>query len=126
MEYYRLDPDIPTSYVLAMYVMCTATYMEPAGQSGGKYADFLCPLVGQAAEMRRSWRESNGSIDIKTPDRVISVDISKGGDEVAVSVEVVDQWTSASRQLVAEMMVMAGEAIASFGAPPPPRVKSFL
>lgn len=91
--------------------------MVPAEWNRKRNAEFLCPVVGQAAEMRRSWRESNGSIDIKTPDRVISVDISKGGDEVAVSVEVVDQWTSASRQLVAEMMVMAGEAIASFGAP---------
>ena len=72
-------------------------------------------MDGQAAEIRRAWRGRNGSVDIKTPDVVISVDVSTDGEQAAVSVTVVDQWTSLSRQLVAEMMVMAGEAIASFG-----------
>ena len=75
---------------------------------------------GQAAEVRRAWRGCNGSVDIKTPDVVISVDVGAGGDQATVSVVVIDQWTSTSRQLVAEMMVMAGEAIATFGMSPPP------
>lgn len=61
-------------------------------------------------------------MDIQTPDRLISVAIT--GDEAAVTVAALDQWSSPSRQLVAEMMVLAGEAVAAFGAPrdsTPPR-----
>ncbi len=69
----------------------------------------------QAAELRSEWRASNGSVAIRTPEASISVSVDADGDAV-VSIAATDQWASPSRQLVSEMMVLAGEAVAAFGA----------
>ena len=69
----------------------------------------------QAAELRSEWRASNGSVEIRTPEASISVSVDADGDAV-VSIAAMDQWASPSRQLVSEMMVLAGEAVAAFGA----------
>lgn len=54
------------------------------------------------ADLRRSWRTSQGSIDIRMPEASIKV---KGDDEIEIYL--LDD--SRSRQLVAEMMILAGE-----------------
>ncbi|MDY7007971.1 MAG: ribonuclease R family protein [Cyanobacteriota bacterium] len=59
------------------------------------------------AKQRFQWRQSQGSISIYMPESVIKVE----GEEVKV--EVLDD--SPSRQLVAEMMIMAGEIGAKYG-----------
>lgn len=54
------------------------------------------------ADLRRSWRNSQGSIDIRMPEASIKV---KNDDEIEI--DILDD--SRSRQLVAEMMILAGE-----------------
>jgi exoribonuclease-2 len=57
---------------------------------------------------RRQWRRSQGSITIQMPESYIKV---KNNDEIII--EVLED--SASRQLVAEMMILAGEIGAHYG-----------
>ncbi|NEQ71753.1 MAG: VacB/RNase II family 3'-5' exoribonuclease [Okeania sp. SIO2C9] len=64
-------------------------------------------VLNQLAKQRFQWRQSQGSISIYMPESVIKVE----GEEVKV--EVLDD--SPSRQLVAEMMIMAGEVGAKYG-----------
>ena len=61
------------------------------------------------AKQRFKWRQSQGSISIYMPESVIKV---KGQGE-EITVEVLDD--SPSRQLVAEMMILAGEVGAKYG-----------
>ncbi len=60
------------------------------------------------AERREAWRISQGSISIHMPESVIKV---KNNDEI--SIEVLDD--SQARQLVAEMMILAGEVAGRYG-----------
>ncbi|GBF82436.1 ribonuclease catalytic domain-containing protein [Aphanothece sacrum] len=59
-------------------------------------------LLAKASQQRHLWRQSQGSITIKMPEAVIKV---KSEDDIVI--ELVDN--SRSRQLVAEMMILAGE-----------------
>lgn len=59
------------------------------------------------AKQRQACRQSNGAISIYMPESVIKVE----GDDI--SIHVLDN--SQSRQLVAEMMILAGEVAAHFG-----------
>jgi len=59
------------------------------------------------AKLRRTWRQSQGSISISMPEALIKVD----GDEITINV--LDD--SPSRQLVAEMMILAGEVASRYG-----------
>ncbi|MEM1169804.1 MAG: ribonuclease R family protein [Cyanobacteria bacterium P01_H01_bin.35] len=61
------------------------------------------------AKQRFKWRQSQGSISIYMPESVIKV--KNEGEEITV--EVLDD--SPSRQLVAEMMILAGEVGAKYG-----------
>ena len=61
------------------------------------------------AKKRFKWRQSQGSISIYMPESVIKV--KNDGEEITV--EVLDD--SPSRQLVAEMMILAGEVGAKYG-----------
>ena len=58
--------------------------------------------------LRRSWRKSQGSIQIKMPESVIKVK-----DNEEVTIELID--SSPSRQLVAEMMILAGQIGGRYG-----------
>lgn len=58
--------------------------------------------------LRRSWRKSQGSIQIKMPESVIKVK-----DNEEVTIELIDG--SPSRQLVAEMMILAGQIGGKYG-----------
>ncbi|WP_265265339.1 ribonuclease catalytic domain-containing protein [Spirulina subsalsa] len=58
--------------------------------------------LAEAAALRSSWRKSQGSIDIRMPESSIKV---KNEEEIAITL--LDD--SRSRQLVAEMMILAGE-----------------
>lgn len=59
-------------------------------------------VLAAAAKQRRFWRQSQGAIDIQMPEATIKVSPQ---DEIAI--EVLD--SSPARQLVAEMMILAGE-----------------
>ncbi|WP_267384807.1 ribonuclease catalytic domain-containing protein [Cyanobacterium sp. uoEpiScrs1] len=60
------------------------------------------PILANASKQRHQWRKSQGSITIKMPEAVIKV---KSEDDIVI--ELID--SSRSRQLVAEMMILAGE-----------------
>jgi exoribonuclease-2 len=59
-------------------------------------------VLGNWANMRQQWRKSQGSISISMPEAVIKVK-----SERDIVIELLD--ISPSRQLVAEMMILAGE-----------------
>lgn len=63
--------------------------------------------IATLAERRRSWRQSQGAISINMPEAMIKVH----GDEITIKV----LEDSASRQLVAEMMILAGEVAGKYG-----------
>ncbi|MGD1911068.1 MAG: ribonuclease catalytic domain-containing protein [Rivularia sp. (in: cyanobacteria)] len=63
--------------------------------------------LGKWAKTRKSWRYQQGAISISMPEATIKVK----DDEV--NIELLDD--SHSRQLVAEMMILAGEVAASYG-----------
>ena len=64
--------------------------------------------LAQSSYLRRSWRKSQGSIQIKMPESVIKVN-----QEEEVTIELID--SSPSRQLVAEMMILAGQIGGRYG-----------
>jgi exoribonuclease II len=59
------------------------------------------------AKRRKTWRQSQGAINISMPESSIKV----SGDEITI--EVLED--APSRQLVAEMMILAGEVAARYG-----------
>ena len=61
------------------------------------------------ARLRKKWRVSQGAIEIHLPDTHVKVD-SKNGDRLTLEL----MEDSFSRQLVAEMMILAGEVAAKF------------
>ncbi len=65
---------------------------------------------------RRRYRESRGCIEIPLPEAKIHVP-REHLDRVrpAVTITRVSQWDSPSRNLVAEMMILAGEAVGTIG-----------
>jgi exoribonuclease-2 len=64
-------------------------------------------VIAQKAKLRSQWRQAQGSINISMPEASIKV----SGDEVTI--DVLDD--SPARQLVAEMMILAGEVAAKYG-----------
>jgi exoribonuclease-2 len=64
--------------------------------------------LAELAEKRQQWRISQGSITISLPEAIIKV---KDNEEVVI--ELLDK--SRSRNLVAEMMIVAGEIAARYG-----------
>ncbi|MEL6442270.1 MAG: ribonuclease R family protein, partial [Cyanobacteria bacterium J06621_8] len=63
--------------------------------------------LAKISYLRRDWRKSQGSIQIKMPESMIKVK----DDEVTI--ELID--SSPSRQLVAEMMILAGQVGGKYG-----------
>jgi exoribonuclease II len=63
--------------------------------------------LAKAAKLRYQWRQTQGSININMPESTIKV---KGDD---VSIDLVED--NRARQLVAEMMILAGEVAATYG-----------
>ncbi|MBD2175413.1 VacB/RNase II family 3'-5' exoribonuclease [Pseudanabaena sp. FACHB-1998] len=61
------------------------------------------------ARLRKKWRVAQGAIEIHLPDTSIKVD-SKNGDRLTLDL----MEDTFSRQLVAEMMILAGEVAAKF------------
>lgn len=72
--------------------------------------------LATAAAARQEWRIAAGAVEILMPSPVVEVeDPEVEAPVVRISVEA-PQTASASRQLVAEMMIMAGEVCARLGA----------
>jgi exoribonuclease-2 len=64
-------------------------------------------ILAKQAKLRSQWRQSQGSINISMPEASIKVSDNE------VTIDVLDD--SLSRQLVAEMMILAGEVAAKYG-----------
>ena len=64
--------------------------------------------LAKSSYLRRSWRKTQGAIQIKMPESVIKVK-----DNEEVTIELID--SSPSRQLVAEMMILAGQIGGTYG-----------
>lgn len=64
--------------------------------------------LNHQAQQRQKWRRSQGSITIRMPEAVVKV---KADGEITI--EVLED--SSSRQLVAEMMILAGEVAGRYG-----------
>ena len=73
----------------------------------GITAEAELAVLAEAAKKRHQWRQSQGSITIKMPEAIIKV---KSDEEIVI--ELLE--TSISRQLVAEMMILAGEVAGSY------------
>lgn len=63
--------------------------------------------LAEIADQRRHWRKSQGAIQINLPESSIKV------NDEEITIEVLEN--SQSRQLVAEMMILAGEVAARYG-----------
>ncbi|BAY60779.1 ribonuclease II [Calothrix brevissima NIES-22] len=73
----------------------------------GVQAEPEIAAISTWAQRRRTWRYNQGAISINMPEAAIKVK----GDEI--SIDILDD--SSSRQLVAEMMILAGEVAARYG-----------
>ncbi|AFY40921.1 ribonuclease catalytic domain-containing protein [Nostoc sp. PCC 7107] len=73
----------------------------------GVQAEPEIEAIANWAKKRKSWRYNQGAISINMPEAMIKVK----GDEI--SIDILDD--SSSRQLVAEMMILAGEVAARYG-----------
>ncbi|GFR46827.1 hypothetical protein Agub_g8463, partial [Astrephomene gubernaculifera] len=82
---------------------------------GEALADLLA--LHAAATARRSYREARGAIEIPSPEARVTVPASHL-DRVrpGVRVAALRPWESAARGLVAEMMILAGEAVGELGS----------
>ncbi|MDJ0615412.1 MAG: ribonuclease R [Calothrix sp. MO_192.B10] len=75
----------------------------------GVQAEPEIAAIAQWAKKRRSWRYEQGAISISMPEATIKVK-GKGED---ISIDLLDD--SSARQVVAEMMILAGEVAARYG-----------
>ncbi|BAY07901.1 ribonuclease catalytic domain-containing protein [Calothrix sp. NIES-2098] len=73
----------------------------------GVQAEPEIAAIAMWAQRRKAWRYAQGAISINMPEAAIKVK----GDEI--SIDILDD--SLSRQLVAEMMILAGEVAARYG-----------
>ncbi|MUG93807.1 RNB domain-containing ribonuclease [Scytonema sp. UIC 10036] len=73
----------------------------------GLEAESEIAAIAQWASRRKAWRYAQGAISINMPEAMIKV---KGED---ISIDILED--SQSRQLVAEMMILAGEVAAKYG-----------
>jgi exoribonuclease-2 len=73
----------------------------------GVQAEPEIEAIAHWATKRKTWRYAQGAISINMPEAMIKVK----GDEI--SIDLLDD--SSSRQLVAEMMILAGEVAAKYG-----------
>jgi exoribonuclease-2 len=75
----------------------------------------LLHALARVAAARHALRCAAGAVDINMPETKLDV-ADPGAESPTVTVEVCDAGTSPSRQLVAEMMILAGEIAAAKGA----------
>jgi exoribonuclease-2 len=73
----------------------------------GVQAESELEAIAQSAKKRQVWRQSQGAISIHMPESSIKV----ADDEITIEV----LHDSVARQLVAEMMILAGEVAARYG-----------
>lgn len=73
-------------------------------------------LLLKVAVRRRKLRTAAGALTVSLPEADIHVGPTNC-EEPNISIRALDQEGSTSRQLVAELMILANEAVGVFGAP---------
>lgn len=73
-------------------------------------------LVVQASQVRQAWRTRQGAANISLDECEVRVADAHSPDP-RVTLERVQTWESPARTLVSEMMILAGQVAATFGAP---------
>ncbi|NER78608.1 MAG: VacB/RNase II family 3'-5' exoribonuclease [Leptolyngbya sp. SIO1D8] len=69
------------------------------------------PVIARWADIRQQWRTQQGAISIHMPES--SIKVFQDEDEEAVDIQLLEDSTA--RQMVAEMMILAGEVAARYG-----------
>ncbi|SFV88570.1 3'-to-5' exoribonuclease RNase R [hydrothermal vent metagenome] len=92
--------------VMQSVICVTNTTYEAVDKILEKGSDEVLTKIKTIGELHKKFRDSQGSINLHLP----NVDVHFINEKVTVA----PQATSASRDLVAEMMVMAGRAMAQF------------
>ena len=100
-----LDYSINTSFIKPTYRLTYNDVNEILQL--GITAEPELAILAKASKQRYCWRKSQGSITIKMPEASIKV---KSEDEIIIDL----LETSVSRQLVAEMMILAGEVAGDY------------
>ncbi|KAF5829392.1 hypothetical protein DUNSADRAFT_16161 [Dunaliella salina] len=74
-------------------------------------------VLGLATKARRAYRKAAGCIEIPLPEAQVSVP-EEDMDNLypRVNIRRLSQWESASRLMIAEMMILAGEGVGKLGA----------
>lgn len=70
----------------------------------------------QIAQQRRAWRVQQGAVEISTPDVSWRVDLREDDEVLQVGIMATHPGQSRSGSLVAEMMILANQAVAEYGA----------
>lgn len=72
-------------------------------------------VLNKVAQSRGAWRRQQGAVDIDTPDVSIRVQLADNDDIQDVALVTSNSRASPSSTLVAEMMILANQAIGDFG-----------
>jgi exoribonuclease-2 len=84
------------------------------GPEGCRYPELQ--QLFELARLRKSWRAARGAIDIDVPEpKTVVPRDSLSAAAPPVTITKISQWESAGRVLVAEMMILAGEAAGDYG-----------
>lgn len=84
------------------------------GPGGCAHGDLQ--VLYEAARVRKAWRATRGAIDIDLPEAKMDVPFSDlSSPKPAITITRLSQWESAARVMVAEMMILAGEAAGDLG-----------
>lgn len=75
-----------------------------------------CGVPIQASRLRQAWREAQGAANISLDECQVRVGDARAEDP-AIRLERVNMWDSPARNMVAEMMILAGQVAAALGAP---------
>jgi exoribonuclease-2 len=100
------DYSIHTSHIKATYRL-TYEDVDEMLELGGVQGESELEAIAEWAKLRQQWRQSQGAISINMPESSIKV---KDGE---ITIDVLHN--SLARQVVAEMMILAGEAAARYG-----------
>jgi exoribonuclease-2 len=100
------DYSIHASHIKATYRL-TYEDVDEMLELGGVQGESELEAIAKWAKRRQQWRQSQGAISINMPESSIKV---KDGE---ITIDVLHN--SLARQLVAEMMILAGETAARYG-----------
>jgi exoribonuclease-2 len=100
------DYSIHASHIKATYRL-TYDDVDEMLELGGVQGESELEAIAKWAKRRQQWRQSQGAISINMPESSIKV---KDGE---ITIDVLHN--SLARQLVAEMMILAGETAARYG-----------